>query len=216
MALCPTECLDEELIANVATCKNEPRERALDRIGFMRCDTDLPQPFTCDAIETLVENGDLVFSSPLSNVEVQDPEFEELTMADCQAPIKVVTQRIVNFNDRLPIDIEGGTGSPASSPNPFFNYEFWDNKLNQQKALRTILTYCDGSVTVPKDKKGNFMSVNLDAFTSYERTTGNNATTYEFIKATLTYKGDPMALYNKPQLDADGNVFDISQCNIGI
>lgn len=214
MGLCSTACVDTTLISTTSNCDLQLRIRGIDRVGFFLCNTDLPDPMSCAAIEALVESGALVFSSQLGNVELLDPETEELVIADCIPAVKSVSQRVINFQDRVAVDVAASEASPITAANPYQNYDFWNDKVNKAVALRFLFTYCDGSVQVARDKNGNPLEATVEAYVANERTTGTSPKTIEYIKGTFTFKGDPFALSNKPELDADGNVFDISQCEI--
>lgn len=216
MSFCPANCQDETLTPNAPLgCELETRERNIDRIGFYGCSTDLPNPLTCAGLETLVEQNLLTFSSPLALIEVADPTFEELVIRDCAPAQRRAVERTITFQDRIAINLLGNEFSPAINPNPFYDYTYWDDKQSKQATMRYLIVFCDGSVQVPRDKAGNPMTASLDIFVSFERQ-GSGGTSYilEIKKGQLSFKGDPFALSNPPELTAGFEVFDLTDCDI--
>lgn len=214
MAYCPADCAATTLTPNeVGNCDLKVRKRSIDRIGFFPCSTDLPSPFTCAGLEALVNANELTFSSPLANIELGDPEFEELTIADCRPAQRMVVGRTITFQDR--IAIEKDTNSPATT-NKFFDYDFWKDKKQKKATMRYMFVYCDGSIVVPKDENGEPLSATFDVFLSYERQgTGGNSYILEIKKAQLQFKGDPLDLeYTRPEETNDNEIFSISDCGL--
>lgn len=193
----------------------KPRKRNIARIGFFPCVTDLPAPFTCVAIEQLVTDNALVFSSELVNVEVGDPVTEEVTISDCRPAQRIVVSRSITFQDRIAIEVAAG-GSPSAPANPFYDYDFWKDKKAKKATMRYMLVFCDGSVVVPRDEFGLPMAAELDIFLSYERQgTGGNSYILEIKKGSLDFKGDPLD-FNKAELDGSNEIFNINECAIGL
>lgn len=215
MGYCPADCSDVTLTPQATgQCDLEIRNRNIDRIMFFTCDTDLPNPMTCEGLSPLAADNKLTFSSPLANIDVQDPSFEEIERGDCLPTLRIPTARVIQFQDRVAVDKEGGV-SPTTPAVPFFNYDFWKDKLGKQSSLRFAFVYCDGSVVVPRDEKGNYSTASLDAFIKTEKTgSGNSKLFTEYIQGQLNYKGDPLDLGNKPELTSDNEVFDISTCGL--
>lgn len=212
MPYCPADCGEDEIIANQSgDCELLQRVRGIARLWFFNCTVALPSPFTCEALEALVTGGQLAFSSPLANVELADPTFEPVQLADCIPAQQVAVSRVINFQDR--IAVTGAEGSP-STPIPFFENDFWADKRNKQAKIRYAIEYCDGSVQVAKDPiTGAYLEASLNVFRSNEVTTsGDTRTTYDFIKGTLAFKGDPLDIGNKPELTAENEVFNVSEC----
>lgn len=213
MAFCPADC------ANITVTPNDPggcdlktRKRNIDRIGFFPCSVDLPEPFTCTAIEGLVTANTLSFSSPLANIEVQDPTFEELQIADCRPSERVATSRIITFQDRIAIETPE-IADPATPANLFFDYDFWKDKKVKRALMRYMFVFCDGTVVVPKDDNGKPMDASLDVFLSYERQgSGGSSYILEIKKGQLDFKGDPLD-FNKPEMVTEGELFYLSDCN---
>lgn len=210
---CPADCADDTLTPNAPSdCDIDVRKRGIDRIGFFPCGTTLPSPFTCEALEVLVTNRVLVFSSPLANVEVGDPTFEELVKADCLPPDRIITQRAITFEDRIRIETTAST-SPAFEVNKFYDYDFWADKQSKKFTVRYMFVFCDGSVVVPYDENGNYLEGVLDVFLAFPRQgTGGTSYILEVKSGNLVFKGDPFALTNKPETEADGDVFNIKAC----
>lgn len=214
MAYCPADCANIVITTNEpGSCELKVRKRSIDRIGFYPCSVDLPTPFECAALEALVTANTLTFSSPLANIEVQDPTFEELQIADCRPSERVATSRIITFQDRIAIET-AAVVSPATPANLFFDYDFWSDKKTKRALMRYMFVFCDGSVVVPRDAQGNPMEASLDVFLSYERQgTGGSSYILEIKKGQLEFKGDPLD-FNKPEFDAAGDVFYLTDCNI--
>lgn len=212
MAFCPADC------ANIIVTTNQPggcdlkvRKRNIDRIGFFPCSVDLPAPFTCAGLEGLVTANTLTFSSPLANIEVQDPTFEELQIADCRPADRVATGRVITFQDRIAIETPE-TESPATPANLFFDYDFWKDKKTKRAMMRYMFVFCDGTVVVPRDENGKPMEAALDVFLSYERQgSGGNSYILEIKKGQLEFKGDPLD-FNKPEMTTGNEVFHLDEC----
>ncbi len=215
MAFCPADCADITIITNKpGGCELKARKRNIDRIGFFPCSVDLPAPFTCSALQALVDANTLTFSSPLANIEVQDPQFEELQIADCRPSERVATSRIITFQDRIAIEVAAVTGSSPVPANPFFDYDFWKDKKTKRALMRYMFVFCDGSVVIPKDELGKPMAASLDVFLSYERQgSGGNSYVLEIKKGQLEFKGDPLD-FNLPELTASNEVFDLTGCGL--
>jgi hypothetical protein len=215
MAFCPADCADITVIPNnPGGCDLNVRKRSIDRIGFFPCSVDLPSPFTCAGLQGLVDANTLTFSSPLANIEVQDPTFEELQISDCRPADRIAVSRIINFQDRIAIDIPAVTGEDPVPANPFFDYDFWKDKKTKRTLMRYLFVFCDGSVVVPRDESGKPLSASLDVFLSYERQgNGSNSYILEIKKGQLQFKGDPLD-FTKPELTADNEIFYLSDCGI--
>lgn len=211
MGYCPADCGNTTLEQNQAgNCELIVRTRTIAKLGFFTCDTDLPEPFTCVGLAALVTANKMAFSSPLANIDLQDPVYEEVQKADCLPPDRIVSSRTIAFQDR--IGVTGSTGSPATDVQ-FFENDFWADKREKQAILRYMIIYCDGSVQVAKDKNGNYLEASLNAFRAQERVgTGGTSQTIEYIKGDLVFKGDPIDIANKPELNADNTIFNINEC----
>jgi len=210
MAFCPADCATFTLIDNpTAGCELKTRRRNVDKIGFFACSLDLPSPLTCENLEPLITNKSIVFSSSLANVEFQDPQFEELQIADCRPSERIITNRTVTFQDRIAVEIPAVAGPPAVAANPFYDYDFWKDKRTKRALLRYMFVFCDGTIVIPKDEFGKPMAASFDVFLSYERQgQGGNSYILEIKKGQLDFKGDPLD-FNIPALDVSGCDFTI-------
>lgn len=210
MSFCPTDCANDTLVANVnAGCNPTWRALGIDRIGFFNCGIDLPSPLTCNGLQALVDADTLAFSQQLRNVTVNDPTFEDITIADCMPVVRRVTERIITFEDI--IDVTKVVASPASTT-PYFDLDFWADKVSFSATLRYLFVMCDGSIQIAKDSTGNYAQASLDVFRSFERQgTGRGAFTLEIKKGQLSFNVDPIAL-RKPELDANDEVFLVTDC----
>lgn len=214
MPYCPADCASDVQVQNISgDCELKQRQLGIARIHFINCDVTLPAPLTCLGLETLYSSGVITRSSPLANIEVADPSFEAAFIADCIPAQQIATSRTITFQDR--VMLTGSEGSPAT-PVPFYENDFWADKMNKQAKLRYMIEYCDGSVQIAKDpNSGNMLEATLNVFRKFETTTNGNArTTYYYIQGTLEFKGDFVDLNNKPELTALGEVFNISTCDI--
>lgn len=216
MAYCPADCEEQELLPNPpADCELDIREQGIDKIGFFLCDVTLPEPFTCAALETLVTNNQLAFSSPLAEIEVTDPTQEQVRIASCLPPKNITTERIINFQDRVKKDVPAGASPLISPAQPYYENDFWSDKLDKAERLRYMLVMCDGTVQVAKDSTGSFMEATLNAFRAYETIgTGGTQKSITYIKGTLTFAGDPLNLSQKPEMDASNVPFNIKSCSL--
>jgi hypothetical protein len=210
MAFCPADCASFTLIDNpTAGCDLKTRRRNVDKIGFFACSLDLPSPLTCINLEPLITSKAIVFSSSLSNVEFQDPQFEELQIADCRPAERIITNRTVTFQDRIAVEIPEVVGPPAVAANPFYDYDFWKDKRTKRALLRYMFVFCDGTIMIPKDESGKPMAASFDVFLSYERQgQGGNSYILEIKKGQLDFKGDPLD-FNVPALDVSTCEFSI-------
>lgn len=212
MAFCPQDCVDDTLVPLPSdVCDPKVRKRGIDRIGFFPCTLTLPEPMTCDGLTPLVVANSIVFSSRLALITVNDPEQEELEIADCIAPLQTTVRRTIDFQDR--IAVENVVASPGVN-NLFADYDFWKDKKTKSATMRYFFVMCDGSVQIAKDDAGNYMEATLNVFLSFERqSSGGNAYTLEIKKGQLIFKGDPMD-FVKPETDTFGNIFNINPCAI--
>lgn len=210
MGFCPEDCADVTVNTIPSQCEPKERRRNLARIGFFPCTVSLPEPLTEMALQALVTAGKLAFTSPLANFDPQAPEYSDLDMGDCFPIQKRIAGRTIGFQDRFAIDKEA-TLSPVADPVPFFNYDFWQDKLDKQLLLRTLFVYCDGSVEIQKKRNGEYLEMSLTAYKMQENIgAGTSKYFIEYIVGELQYIQDPQALYIKPEEDGSGNVIDIN------
>lgn len=201
MALCPADCLDFDLIDNpTGGCpKPEFRERRISRIAFFKCDTTFPDPATAENIEPLFTGATkaVYLSSPLANVVVNDPEFEEVKIHDCVPNSRIITQRVVDFEDRVKVEFPAVEGPPAVPANPFGDYAKWQNILDHQLYLRFGFVYCNGDFVIAKDKNGGYLEAWINVFVSFQNI-ANDMKTIEIKKGSMAFLNDPLAMYNVP------------------
>lgn len=216
MAYCPQDCVTDDIITNQsADCETKVRERSPDKIAFFPCTVPLPSPFNCAALEALAAANTLALSSPLANIEIGDPEFAEFSVSDCRPSIQIPAGRAINFQDRIAIDIDNSAASPATPSVPFFNYDFWQDKVDKSATLRCMVIYCDGSVEVAKDRNGNYLEATITATKKFEKVTvGRSVKTFEYIQGNIAFSDDPFGLWNKPELTASGAIFNINECSL--
>lgn len=199
---CPASCADIELTANPTTdCVPSIRRRTFSRFIFFSCGLDLPNPMVGN-IKPLFDNGSIVASSTLVFPNgLPDPSFEDVVYDECSPVVPEVSGRLIDFEDRLAID--SNSGSPAIR-DEWFNYTFWKNKWDNRFAVSYGIVYCNGDVYIPKiEKDGGFIPYTaiLNAFISYQKPQIQGGGWIEFIKGTLNFSNDPLALTNDPRPD---------------
>lgn len=217
MPQCPADCADITQIDNIAECELNPRLDNIDRLMLFNCDVELPEPLTCAALETLKDAGQLTFTSPLSTVDLQDPEYAELSISDCLPAAELVSGRTMSFQDKVAIDRPANIAvSPAVTAQPYYNQVFWADKLSIQQSLRYAIVKCSGKVVIAKDPStGNYLTATLRAFMKQENI-GSAASPrwIEYVQGQVNFKGDPLAPANLPEELADHTNFDISECDL--
>lgn len=220
MGFCSAECADVDLIdIPDGGCEVTIRKKGLYKIGFYKCTEPLPNPLTCANLETLIDNKAIVFSSPLI-ATFDDPTEEEIELADCLAPITETTGRVLNFEDRIAIDVPANpTATPAVAANPFADLKFWGNKKKASLNLRYVFLWCDGTIDIPKDKNGRPMSASFNVFRSFQKQgSGNNSYVMEMKKGKIMFKGDPLELREDyvPDLTIDPVTCDTLAQKLGL
>lgn len=209
MGVCPANCTDVDLIPMPdGGCEPKRRKSSIFKIGFFACSTPLPDPLTCDTLETMIDSNLIVFSSPLVNVEVADPETEDVVISDCLPAVQEVIGRQITFEDHIAIDIpEGASGVPAA--NLFADIKFWGNKNKYRQTLRQVFLYCDGRVEVPRDDNGDPLTGTFNVWRQFTRQgTGGTSYVLEIKRGAINFKGDPFALREDyaPDLVIDNTV----------
>lgn len=193
--ICPANCEDLTLtpIPAAGECTGTPfRKRAIYKLGLYLCSDPLPTPLTCESLETLVDSNAVVFTNPLSDVALADPETESIRMNDCDPAEQRIVARTITFNDKYKI---------VTDTDKFANLTFWGNKNQAKAQLRFILVFCDGTIEVPKDEDGNPASSTFMVYRNYlEQGTGDNSYRIEIVQGSIRFLGDPLALA-APDLD---------------
>lgn len=188
---CFTNCTPQQLVGlPVDNCATALRRTTPSRLGFYNCDITLPTgPGIGAAMKALYDAGDLVFSMPLVNIQFEEPNYEEILLNDCQPPEQVLQTRAMTFEDRYGIDISGI--SPFVQ-NPFFDYTFWLDKLQNQKNIRFMLAYCNGDV-----REIDFVG-SLRGFVNYIKPQSAGAPSTESKFFRLLTNGDILDMRNPP------------------
>lgn len=210
MAFCPADCADVTITPNVPECEPRERNKNISRLGFFTCDTDIPNPVTQESLEGFVTAGKLSFTSPLSGVDMQDPEYVDLDLQDCRPARSVVSGRTLTFMDKFGIDIPATT-SPVADPIPYYNQDFWNDKLSNEQTLRYIVVFCDGSFVIAKDENGTPIEASLKAYLKQENIGSAASKRFiQYIMGEARFQSDPLALYNKPETDGNGVVLNMN------
>lgn len=193
---CPASCTSVTLLKNPQTnCVDNIRRKTVSRLFFYPCSLSLPNPITGAAMKALFDAGQIVSTNRLGNVVWADPATEDIMVDECSTARKVITTRQLTCEDR--ISVEANTNSPAAD-NPYFDYDFWQDKQDQQITLNAMIAYCDGDVIIPLDRNGNPLAFTMLVFLSWQKPQQQGGAWVEFKKLSFDFQGDPMALYNKP------------------
>lgn len=190
---CPAACGDITLIRNPLTdCQLTTREDTLSRIAFFDCNTTLPDPITGAAMKALFDNGTIVVSSKLANITWDDPATEDYVISECDPAQQRIVGRTMNFEDRFAIS--SVTGSPAVT-DPYFDYKFWQDKIDNQAVVNYLLIYCNGNVRFPRDRNGNPLGASINAFINYQKPQTQGGQWMEFKRGIIRFAGDPLAFH---------------------
>lgn len=193
VAPCPTNCANEDLIAlPTSNCDTGFRRDTPSRFFMYNCDDELPTgsaEAVGAAIKAMFEAGTMVSSMPLANMVFEDPTYQELNLDDCSPNEQLIESRAVTFEDRYKIDISNI--SPFVN-NKFFDYDFWQDKIDNQKNIRWLLAYCGGDVR-PIDFRGT-----LRGFVDYLKAQQAGGPSTEVKKFRLLFNGDPINMGVKP------------------
>ncbi|RYD50668.1 MAG: hypothetical protein EOP52_13485 [Sphingobacteriales bacterium] len=199
---CPDQCNDIELIGNpIGGCPAPAmRKRKLSRLAFMACGIALPSEYTALTTKPLFEGeGRVIFlSSPLANIQLEDPTTEQVVVHDCMPAIEDITGRRLTAEDRIAVEVPiqgGGTDK-------FGDFIFWKDKRKQWLRMAYGVVYCNGDFMFLRDENGNLISGSLQAHTGYQALTANgaNSGTIEFTKVSLNVNGDPFS-FAKPDFN---------------
>lgn len=202
---CNDACALPELVGNPSggCAPLTFRRRTISRILFFPCSTDFPSNFNCAAVKALFDSGEVVASSMLANVVLDDPQTETKIITECLPPVEEVISRVLNFEDRIAVNTDENS-PPVSSP--YHDYKFWKDKIANGFRTRYAIAYCNGDVKVARDVDGSYMTAQLRAFLSYEKPGTSGPAWIEFKKGTLTFPGDPMTF--------DAPDFNLNDCGI--
>lgn len=194
---CPTNCTTDIIGNPPEVCKPVIRNRTLSRLVMFPCNIVLPDPITNENIEPYFTDGSIVISSELAEIIPAAPTYEEIRVADCRPPERIVATREITFRDL--IAVTGNAGSPPTETS-YYDYAFWQDKIDSQGRLRYGWAYCNGDVVLAKNEDGTFMTADISAFLDYIRPAGGGAST-EFKNITVRFQGDPLNLSNTPSFN---------------
>lgn len=198
MGLCPSTCGDTTLIGNPqGNCDTSFRQTTPSRLIFWECNVTLPDPITDENIAPLFANGTIVWSQPLADIVFADPTYETLTLDDCRPPLQYVATREMTFNDKT--SVTTAASSPAEI-NIYADYDFWQDKLDNQARLNYGIVYCNGDVKLARASDGTLLTAAVTAVLNYQKPTNGGSST-EFKQISVTFQGDPLALTNKPEFN---------------
>lgn len=192
MANCPSNCEDLTLVGNPpGECVVTYRSRILSRIGYYPCYTDLPVEDE-EAMQQLFADGTIVVSSEIVNPAWGEPTFVEIPIRACAPPLRVIESRELTFEDR--IAVSQTTGSPAVT-DAYHDYAFYQDKVENQALMNTMLIFCDGDVIVPENQAGVPLGATMTAFITYQPPTTAGGQFIEFKSVSIMFQGDPLAFY---------------------
>ena len=197
VAPCLTQCTPAQLIGLPdPNCNTNFRQTTPIRLAMYNCDMELPtgdQAAINAAILAMYNSGDLIFSNRLFNIVHEEPTYEEIPIDDCRAPIQVLQQRAMSFEDRYAMDIS--TISPYTN-NKFFDYTFWLDKLQNQANIRFLLGYCNN------DFRKIDLVGSLRGFVDYIKPQTQGAVATETKKFRLIFNGDYLDMNNTTYFNA--------------
>lgn len=198
MGVCPTNCGSSTLVAYPqSSCDADLRFDTPARIFFFLCTTTLPSPITNANMLALFNSGDIVASMPLSNVEFGDVTYEEVQKDDCQTPTKIPVSRPLTFQDKYGV---ADTNSPSTGE--YLDYDFWQDKLDNQTRLNYMVAYCNGNVKIArKEGTDTLLTASITSVLTYQKpqTAGNQSVEVKQVEMVLN--GDPLDLRNKPEFN---------------
>lgn len=197
--VCLADCASFDLTPMPAGgCALKFRNRKIKSLGFYMCSETIPSPMTCAALEPLVTAGTIVWTSPLTNVAIEDPTFEDITLSDCLPSTRYVTGRRITAEDRIAVEVAAQVGPPVVDANPLADYDYWKNKQQAHLSMRVLIRYCDGNIENPVDDAGNPIQVGLTVFRSVSNQgSGDAMIALEIKKIELKFQADPLGFGNE-------------------
>lgn len=199
---CNDACGEESLIDNPQICELTPRLTTPSQLGFYLCNTSWPSPLTPEGIAALINSNEVVWSNPLANVTFNDPTTQDVQISDCLPSSRVVASRELTFQDRVAVSMNGG--SPAEEE-PFYDYDFWLDKVGKKLSMYYLIRYCNGDVKFANGTNGQPLSADLLVTLNYERATTNGSPSIEFKQGSAIFNGDPLDIRNKPLFNIADN-----------
>lgn len=197
MAICPSNCTVSLVKNPQEPCKPVKRQRTLSRLVMFPCNVELPDPITNENIKAFFDDGSMVVSSELAEIVASAPTYEEIEISACRPKEKTVSARQITFRDL--VALTGTAGSPAAETS-YFDYAFWQDKIDSQGRLRFGWAYCNGDVVLAKNEDGTYMTASMAAFLDYIKPS-NGGTNTEFKNITIDFQGDPLNLNNTPSFN---------------
>lgn len=197
MALCPSNCTTTLIKNPQGACTPIIRDITPSRFVFWPCNVELPDPITSENILPFFEDGSMVVSSETAEIVFAAPTFEEIRVSQCRPALRRISTREVTFRDL--IAVTGVTGSPAASTD-FFDYAFWQDKVDAGNRLYYGIAFCNGDVRLARNQDGSFMTADMTAFLDYINPTNGGSST-EFKSLSIRFQGDPLALWNTPEFN---------------
>lgn len=192
---CPDQCADLGLVINpTGGCPpTNIRKRHIARLAFMACGIALPSEYTKATVEPLFTGNTAVIalSSPLANVQLEDPTTEQIVVHDCMPALEEITGRKLTAEDRIAITtvLQGG------GTNSFADFDFWKDKSGKWLRMAFGVAWCNGDFKFLRDSGGSLASGTLQVHSAYQRLSGNGAGSgsVEFTKVVLNMAGDPFS-----------------------
>lgn len=191
--VCPTNCTPSDLLGlPTPNCRTDFRRTNLSRLFMSNCNVALPTGSISAvnvAMKALFDAGDIVSTMELVSFIPEDPAYNEVQLSDCFAPTPLVETRAINFEDRNGIDLSGVSPFVA---NLYYDYDFWADKILNQKNIKYMIAYCNGDVKVVN------LNGSLRGFVDYIRAQSAGGKSTETKKFKLTFNGDPLDFSIKP------------------
>jgi hypothetical protein len=201
MANCPSACGDITLISNPpSNCETSLRQTTPSRFIYFACNADIPDTINTSNIKALFDSGVFVATSPLANITWNDPQYEDIQVDDCNPNQQYITSREVTFEDRTAVTAD--SDSPAIE-DEYHDYDFWQDKLDNQAKLYSGVIYCNGDVKLFKDSEGNYLTGRVTGYLNYQRPGTGGGKFTEFKRLSFTYNGDPLGFTNKVVANID-------------
>lgn len=196
MALCPINCTTDLVGLPQESCKPIIRPKTISRFIFFPCNIELPETITPENIKPFFDDGDIVITRELAEITLAAPTYEEIRVSDCRPALRQVATREVTFRDFNAVT--GSLTSPGT-PDLYFDYDFWQDKVDSANRLRYGVVYCDGDVKIAKNEDGSYMTADMTAILEYITPANGGKTEYKAI--SVIFQGDPLNLTVKPSFN---------------
>lgn len=103
----------------------------------------------------------------------------------------------MTFNDKTSVTTSAASPSDI---NIYADYDFWQDKNDNQTRLNYGIVYCNGDVKIARDTDGTLLNASVSAILNYQKATNGGKST-EFKQVSIVFQGDPLALTNKPEFN---------------